>query len=142
MNEKGYTMLEALLQLVVFVIFSQILVLTILWFVNMKTNVLANEHTKWELFVYNMNMYFVDVTAFEVNKEGTKIIFQTPNGLYSMERYQNIIRKQVSNTGHEPLLIGIKTCQFYYENEELTVVVEFPNGITKERTYFVPIIEK
>ena len=142
MNEKGYTLLEALFQLVVFVLLSHIFILIMLWFTEMKSTVLANEHTKWELFVYDMNMYFVDVTSFEVNSTNSKITFQTPDGLYSMERYQNIIRKQVSNQGHEPLLIGIKTCQFYYENEELRIVVEFPNGISKERTYYVPIIKR
>ncbi|MFJ7735460.1 competence type IV pilus minor pilin ComGF [Lysinibacillus sp. NPDC097287] len=142
MNERGYTLLEALFQLVVFVIFSHIFILIMLWFTEMKSTVLANEHTKWELFVYDMNMYFVDVTSFEVDETNSKITFQTTDGLYSMERYHNIIRKQVSNFGHEPLLIGIKTCKFFYENEELRIVVEFPNGISKERTYYVPIKEK
>ncbi|KOS68076.1 hypothetical protein AEA09_05580 [Lysinibacillus contaminans] len=142
MNEKGYTLLEALFQVVVFMIFSHIFVLIMLWVTEMKSTVMAIEQTKWELFVYDVNMYFVDVTSFEVNEVNSKITFQTPNGLYSMERYQNIIRKKVDNLGHEPLLIGIKTCQFYYEDEELTIVVEFPNGIKKERTYYVPIIEK
>lgn len=142
MNEKGYSLLEALFQLVVFVIFSHIFVLIMLWFTEMKSTVLANEHMKWELFVYDMNMYFVDVTSFEVDKANSKITFRTPNGRYSMEHYQNIIRKQVGGLGHEPLLIGIKTCQFYYEDEELKIVVEFPNGILKERTYYVPIIKK
>lgn len=142
MNDKGYTLLESLFQLVVFVIFSHIFVLIMLWITEMKSTVLANEHTKWELFVYDANMYFVDVTSFEVNDTHSKITFQTPDGLYSIERYQNIIRKQVENHGHEPLLIGIKSGRFYYENEELTIVVEFPNGIKKERTYYVPIVEK
>lgn len=142
MNDKGYTMLEALFQLVVFAILAHIFVLIMLWSSEMKTTVLANEHTKWELFVNDLNMYFVDVTSFKVNATNSKITFQTPNGLYSMERYQNIIRKQVANLGHEPLLIGIKNGQFYYDDEELRIVVEFPNGIIKERTYYVPIIEK
>lgn len=142
MNEKGYTLLEALFQLVVFVIFSHIFVLIMLWYTEMKSTVFALEQTKWELFVYDMNMYFVDVMSFEVDETNSKITFETSDGLYSMERYQNIIRKQVKNLGHEPLLIGIKTGHFYYENEELTVVVEFPNGIKKERTYYVPIIKK
>ncbi|MFJ7953427.1 competence type IV pilus minor pilin ComGF [Lysinibacillus sp. NPDC096418] len=142
MNEKGYTLLEALFQLVVFVIFSHIFILIMLWFTEMKSTVLVNEHTKWELFVYDMNMYFVDVTSFEVNETNSKITFRTPEGLYSMEQYQNIIRKQVANLGHEPLLIGIKSGRFYYENGELKIAVEFLNGISKERTYYVPIMEK
>lgn len=142
MNEKGYTLLEALFQLVVFVILSQIFVLIMLWYAEMKSTVFAIEHTKWELFVNDVNKYFVDVMSFEVNEKNSKITFETPDGLYSMESYQNIMRKQVKNLGHEPLLIGIKTGHFYYEHEELTIAVEFLNGIKKERTYYVPIVEK
>lgn len=40
------------------------------------------------------------------------------------------------------MLIGINKCQFQYENNRVTVAVEFPSGIQKERTFYVPIIEK
>ena len=142
MNEKRYTLLEALFQVVVFVIFSHIFILIMLWYAEMKSTVFAVEQTKWELFVYDVNTYFVDVMSFEVSENHDKITFEIPEGLYSIEHYQTIIRKQVKRLGHEPVLIGVKTCQFYYENEELTIVVEFLNGIKKERTYYVPIIKK
>lgn len=142
MNEKGYTLLEALFQLVVFVILSHIFILIMLWYAEMKSTVFAIEHTKWELFVNDVNKYFVDVMSFEVNDKNLEMTFETPDGVYSMEYYQNIIRKKVNNLGHEPLLIGIKSGHFYYENEVLTIAVEFSNGIKKERTYYVPIIQK
>ena len=142
MNEKGYTLLEALLQLIVFVILSHFFILIMLWYSEMKSTVFAVEQTKWELFVYDMNTYFVDVKSFEVSQNNTKITFEIPEGLYSIEQYQNTIRKQVNNLGHEPLLIGVESCLFYYKNEELTVAVKFLNGIKKERTYYVPITKK
>lgn len=142
MNEKGYTLLEALFQVVVFVILSHVFILIMLWYSEMKSTVFAVEQTKWELFVYDVNTYFVDVVSFEVSGNNSKITFEIPEGLYSIEQYQNIIRKQVKNLGHEPVLIGVKTCEFYYKNEELTIFVEFLNGIKKERTYYVPIIKK
>lgn len=142
MNEKGYTLLEALFQVVVFVILSHVFIFIMLWYSEMKSTVFAVEQTKWELFVYDVNTYFVDVVSFEVSGNNSKITFEIPEGLYSIEQYQNIIRKQVKNLGHEPVLIGVKTCKFYYKNEELTIFVEFLNGIKKERTYYVPIIKK
>ena len=63
MNEKGYTLLEALFQVVVFVILSHVFILIMLWYSEMKSTVFAVEQTKWELFVYDVNTYFVDVVS-------------------------------------------------------------------------------
>lgn len=142
MNEKGFTLLEALFQVVVFTVLSHIFILIMLWYAEMKSTMFAVEQSNWELFVFDINTYFVDVISFEVYKDHGKITFETPRGLYSIEHYQTIIRKQVNHLGHEPLLIGVKNCQFYLKNEELTIAVEFLNGIKKERTYYVPINKK
>ena len=40
------------------------------------------------------------------------------------------------------MLIGINKCQFSYSENKLTVAVEMASGIQKERTFYVPIIEK
>ena len=142
MNEKGYTLLEALFQVVVFTVLSHIFILIMLWYAEMKSTIFAVEQSNWELFVYDVNTYFVDVISFEVSDDHAKITFEIPGGLYSIEQYQTIIRKRIKNLGHEPLLNGVRTCQFYYINEELTIAVEFLNGIKKERTYYVPISKK
>lgn len=62
MNEKGYTLLEALFQLVVFVLVMQLVVLIMLWYAEMKTTVISDEQSKWELFVYDLNSYFENIT--------------------------------------------------------------------------------
>ncbi len=41
MNEKGYTLIEAMFQLVVFVLISHFFVLIILWFAEMKSTMLT-----------------------------------------------------------------------------------------------------
>ena len=142
MNEKAYTLIEALFQVVVFTVLSHIFILIMLWYAEMKTTMFAVEQSNWELFVYDINTYFLDVLSFEVSDKHDKITFETPGSLYSIEYYQTIIRKQVNHQGHEPLLIGVRTCKFDYQNGELTIAVEFLNGIKKERTYYVPIHKK
>jgi len=141
MNERGYTLLEALFQLVVFVLIGHLAVFIMLWFAEMKTTVLSNEQSKWELFVYDLNMYLHDISSFTIRQDQKRITFQAANTIHQIDCYSNIIRDQV-NGGHVPMLIGINKCQFQYERDMLTIAVELPSGIKKERTFYVPVIEK
>ncbi|KOP70475.1 hypothetical protein AMS59_19795 [Lysinibacillus sp. FJAT-14745] len=142
MNERGYTLLEALFQLVVFVLIAHLVVFIMLWFAEMKTTVLSNEQSKWELFVYDLNMYLDDISSFTIRQDQKRITFQAADTIHHIDCYGNIIRDQV-NGGHVPMLIGINKCQFQYEKDMLTVAVELlPSGIKKERTFYVPVIEK
>lgn len=141
MNERGYTLLEALFQLVVFVLIAYLVVFIMLWFAEMKTTVLSDEQSKWELFVYDLNMYVNDISSFTIRKDQKRITFQVADTIHNIDCYSNIIRDQV-NGGHVPMLIGINKCQFKYEENMLTVAVELPSGSKKERTFYVPVIEK
>jgi len=141
MNERGYTLLEALFQLVVFVFIAHLVVFIMIWFAEMKTTVLFDEQSKWELFVYDLNMYLNDISSFSIRKDQKRITFQAADTIHNIDCYSNIIRDQV-NGGHVPMLIGINKCQLKYEEDMLTVAVEFPSGIKKERTFYVPVIEK
>ncbi|MGN4124557.1 competence type IV pilus minor pilin ComGF [Lysinibacillus sphaericus] len=141
MNEKGYTLLESLFQVIVFVLISHLFIVIMLWYAQIKTTILTDEHSKWELFVYDLNMYLVDVSSFTIRDDQRRITFQASGTLHHIDCYNNMIRNQV-NGGHVPMLIGLNRCQFQYTNNELTVAVGFPSGLQKERTYYVPIIEK
>ncbi|KUF34065.1 MULTISPECIES: competence type IV pilus minor pilin ComGF [Lysinibacillus] len=141
MNDKGYTLIEAIFQLVVFVLVSQLVVLIMLWFAEMKSTMLTDEQTKWELFVYDVNHSLQNVSAFAIREDRKRVSFQTANTIHHIDCYPNIIREQI-NGGHVPMLIGINKCQFNYTENMLTVAVEMTSGIQKERSFYVPIIEK
>ncbi|MEK5332319.1 competence type IV pilus minor pilin ComGF [Lysinibacillus sp. FSL W8-0992] len=142
MNEKGYTLLEALFQLIVFVLVCHVLILIILWAANMKATMMTDEQTKWELFVFEMNTYLTNATTpITIRRDQKRLTLKTLNTLHHFDCYRNMIRDQV-NGGHVPMLIGINKCQFQFNNNELTIAVEFPSGLKKERTYYVPIFEK
>jgi len=141
MNERGYTLLEAMLQLVVFVLIAHLVVFIMLWFAEMKITVLSDEQSKWELFVYDLNTYVNDISSFEIRKDQKRITFQAADTVHNIDCYRNIIRDQV-NGGHVPMLVGINKCQFRYEKDMLTVAVELPSGIKKERTFYVPVFKK
>jgi len=140
-NEKGYTLLEAMFQLIVFVLVSHLFVLIMLWYVEMTSTMQTDEQSKWELFVYDLNKELKDILAFSIRGDQKRITFQTTETVHHIDCYRNIIREQV-NGGHVPMLNGINKCQFNYSGNMLTVAVEMPNGIQKERTFYVPIIKK
>jgi len=141
MNEKGYTLLEALFQLIVFVLVCHLFLLVILWAANMKTTMLTDKQSKWELFVFDMNMHLANASSITIRRDQRRITLQASNTLHHFDCYRNMIREQV-NGGHVPMLIGINKCQFDLNDNELTIAVEFPSGLKKERTYYVPIFEK
>lgn len=140
-NEKGYTLLEAMFQLIVFVLISHFFVLIMLWYAEMTSTMQTDEQSKWELFVYDLNKGLKDILMFSVRDDHNRITFQTTESVHHIDCYRNIIREQV-NGGHVPMLNGINKCQFTYSENMLTVAVEMHSGMQKERTFYVPIIEK
>ena len=56
-NEKGYTLLESLFQLMIFFLFASISVLLIYWFRDSYNFEKMKEDVNWELFVYDLNQY-------------------------------------------------------------------------------------
>lgn len=140
-NEKGYTLLEALFQLIAFALISHLFVLIMLWYAEMTSTMQSDEQAKWELFVYDFNKGLKDILAFSVREDQKRISFQTSETVHYIDCYRTIIREQV-NGGHVPMLNGIHKCHFTYSENRLTVSVEMPSGMKKERTFYVPIIEK
>ncbi|WP_144787494.1 competence type IV pilus minor pilin ComGF [Lysinibacillus fusiformis] len=140
-NEKGYTLLEAMFQLIVFVLVSHLFVLIMLWYAEMTSTMQTDEQSKWELFVYDLNKGLRNILTFSVQDDHNRITFQTTESVHYIDCYRNIIREQV-NGGHIPMLNGINKCRFTYSGNMLTVAVEMPSGMQKERTFYVPIIEK
>ncbi|WP_341299669.1 competence type IV pilus minor pilin ComGF [Lysinibacillus sp. FSL H8-0500] len=141
MNENGYTLLEALFQLMVFVLVSHLFVLIMVWFADMTSTMLTDEQSEWELFVYDLNRYLHEVSTFSIRDDHKRITFQRGEIVYHIDCYRNLIREQV-NGGHVPMLNGVDACQFRYIDNMLTVAVKFPSGMQKERTFYVAIIEK
>ncbi|GLC88719.1 hypothetical protein LYSBPC_18460 [Lysinibacillus piscis] len=112
-----------------------------LWFGTMNKTVMSDEQSKWELFVYDFNMYLQNIQSFSVRYDKRRITFKANNITHNIDCYSDLIRDQVAG-GHIPLLNGVRRCQFEYIDGHVTVAVEMPSGIKKERTFYVPIIEK
>jgi len=85
MNERGYTLLEAMFQLVVFVLIAHFVVFIMVWFAEMKTTMLSDEQSKWELFVYDLNMYVNDISSFSIRNDQKRITFQAADTIHNID---------------------------------------------------------
>ncbi len=139
--KNGYTLLEALYHLVVFILFSQFIILVFIWIQKQNDTYLTSEHLTWELFVNDFQNYLVNVKDIEVTGYEDKIEITYIDNTNSIQigQLNEVIRKQVRHVGNVPMLIGIQNLKFDLQGNELKMIVRYPNGLVKERTFFVQI---
>lgn len=139
LNNKGFTLLEALFQFVVFILLVTILMMVVLWLNQMNQSLLTDENVTWELFVQDVQQLFSNVDKITVKEkyEQIEIAYVDSVDRKQIDRYGDVIRLQTNDKGYVPLLIGIQKVQFGLEGDFLTIYVEFRNGVVKERTFFV-----
>lgn len=137
-NQKGFTFLEALFQLIVVLLFSHIIALIYMWFHEMDSSQYLQE-TTWEMFIFELQQYIDNSEEiFLTNKNSVLHLKDVDMGeTTQISRYGDMIRKQVDNTGHVPLFIGIKQLSFKLSDNNLIISVEFLDGVKKERSLFV-----
>jgi len=138
-NCQGYTLLEALFSFTVFVLLSQILILVFLWIQNMNTSFFSNEEAAWELFVQDIQYYFVNVEELKVSNDTKtmEVFYADPKATKKINRSGDALRLLINNQGNIPLLLGIKSVSFRKDGDFAIISVIFQNGIEKERRFFV-----
>lgn len=143
-NSQGYTLMEALFQVAVFVLFSHYLILIYFLISQMNNSLLSNEHVAWEVFVQDVQKYFLNIEEITVSKRMDEVEIKQINSTdrRQLDRYGDIIRLQTNNKGYIAMIIGIKDAKFELNESFLTIKVEFQNGLKKERTFFVELYKE
>lgn len=140
-HQKGFTLIEALFQLVVFALFTQLAIGFYLLIQHWNASFFTEESIEWEIFIQDFQQYLLEIEE----------IYQTGNALYivdssaeniKIDKISDVLRLQINNKGYVPLLIGIKNVDFSISDPFLTVKIEFLNGIVKERELFIQYVEK
>lgn len=133
---KGFTLLDALFQLVIFSMFSQLLLLFILVIQQWNDSFLTNEHVNWEVFVQDFQQYLIQVNKITINNQSMTIQY-TSGEQIKINQSSDVVWMQKNNEGYIPLLFGIRQVNFSLTDDSLTMKAEFLNGIVKERVLFV-----
>lgn len=136
-NERGYTLIESLFQLIVFTIFVQLIVLFFLWKAPIENQYSAKNTTAWELFALDLQAVLLDVWEFELHRDQTGFKMKTERGTINIEYHNKVIRKRVDLEGHVPFITHIQSAQFYRQGEKLIVEVLLEDGTRKERDFVV-----
>ncbi|MFJ8236984.1 competence type IV pilus minor pilin ComGF [Ureibacillus sp. NPDC094379] len=143
LNQNGFTLLEALIHLVIFFMFTFFIGLFYSWTNQLNISIFTKEHLSWEMFTYDFENYFNDISEITINEDGKgiEITYMNAENKVQINQSNEVLRKQVEGRGHVPMLVGVKNVEFNLEQGFVEIRVEFLNGLKKERTFFVPYIK-
>lgn len=139
LTSRGYTFIDAILQLSALMLFSQLILFYSVWFKQVERYFFHAEPIEWEIFSLDIESYVSTVTTMgeQLNQNGIRFV---KNGEeFDIECYQSSIRKQKNRLGHEPMLTGLNSCKVQLIGDHVIIQVDFENGRNEERTYEVSI---
>lgn len=136
-DQSGYTLLEGVLHLAVFMLFAQVLAGTMWWLSKTESTVTDATEIEWSLFIQYVDFYISDVESIRINNNSSGITVRKNKANYKVEIYQNLIRKQKDLEGHEQMLLNVKSLNIDMEGNLLRMKVNFLNELEKEHVFYV-----
>ena len=135
-SNTGFTFLEALLQLVVLLVFSQLILLMIISIPRFNTTE-ALVDLNWELFINDFQKYLLDTDYISVHDSGKELKIVRGENYYFFGQSNEMIRVRL-NSGNEVLFVGVQSIQFHINNNEITLIAHLLDGREKERIFIAP----
>lgn len=138
-NEDGYTLLEAMLHLIIFALFAQLFVLFFYWKIPIDRQYKNNSIIAWEVFAADFQDEIVFLNSpVEVINSGKGVRFRTTRGVITIEMNNRVIRKRINGLGHVPLLTEVAHTHFKLNDEPiLHVEVLMADGTEVERDFVI-----
>jgi competence protein ComGF len=139
LTSRGYSLIDAILQLSVLLLFSQLILFYSVWFKQVEKHFFHAESIEWEMFSLDIENHVWSVTTIIEQMNHTGIRYVKDGDEYDIECYPSLIRKQKNRLGHEPMLTAVKLCRIQVIGDQVVIHVEFKNGRKEERTYEVSV---
>ncbi len=136
-EEAGYTLFEAILQVVIFALFAQLFVLFFYWKAPIDQQYHNRSVMAWEMFAADFQDEISLVKSIEVIRAGDGIRFQTSRGTITIEEKNQVIRKSIGGLGHVPLITEVVRTNFTLNDPILAVEVLMQDGTEMERDFIV-----
>ncbi|WP_431029834.1 hypothetical protein [Lysinibacillus sp. LZ02] len=135
-REYGFTFIEALLHLLLFVVFAHLI-----YFLVMEFNELSGMQQKrveadWEICVTDISRYLTYDSVVTVSTDGLIVNVTTPHETYDIRFLNNALWKR-QKSGNETLLTGVKKAIFFLDHNKLVLKVQLESGVKKERIFIV-----
>lgn len=141
-DQSGYTLLEGILHLAVFMLFAQVLAGTMWWLLYTEASVTDTTETEWALFIQYVDSYLTEVDSIEIHENLKGMTIRKDKTNYKVESYKNLIRKQKNWEGHEQMLLNVESLDVEMGDNSLLLKVNFLNGIEKEHVFYVTFSTK
>jgi competence protein ComGF len=134
LNNKGFTLLDALLSFFVFSIISLSFPMIIKGFETIKSESIPPRYYEWNLFSESLGNEVWDTGGIIVSPE--RISFEKEGEWITYERYQNSVRRKVNDRGHEVVLQSIHSLALSEVPQGVKVKVEFEGGESMESEFY------
>lgn len=136
-QEDGFTFVEALLQLVLLVVFGQLLFLIFIEYQEMNDIKKKRLEADWEICVNDINQSLpYGKSKITVSQGGLSITVRTPDKVYNIQFLNKVLWKR-ENNGNETLLTGVKSANFELNDNRLLLKVKLEDGKERERIFIV-----
>lgn len=135
-EQSGFTLLEAILSIVILTAIMSILPLMYHWFSAIDRTLSLEEEFEWNIFLIQLRDELGTIDSY---RSGTERIYITKNRLsIKYERHTWNIRRQVGDRGHEIVLQNVRRFDVKEEDPMLLIRVEFLNGRKEEAMFLMP----
>ena len=136
-DERGYTLLESIFQLMIMTVFIHLFLLFFFWKEPIEQQYADYSSTEWELFSLDLQHILSDVSEIRLVSAGKSIRLKDARGVIDIEQSGTVIRKRVDGAGHIPLLTGIRNVTYTFDGITLTAHVTMQDHSVKVRGYAV-----
>ena len=144
-NERGFTLLESIFQLIIFILFANISLLLIFWFRDIIMLEKMKDEANWDLFIYDLNQYNERSVTGKLNS-ATSIqmeLLDAEDGKYFIfNRSERHILKHSNLGGNEILLPYVRAWSLTVDGNELLVKVVMQDGTRRERRLVMPLVKE
>ncbi|MCA1054807.1 ComGF family competence protein [Rossellomorea aquimaris] len=134
LNNKGFTLLDAMLSFLIFSFLSLSIPLIIKGLHTIEKESIPPRYYEWNLFSESLRMEVWGGSGFLFSNEG--ITFESNGKVITYERYQDSIRRRVDGQGHEVVLQGIDSFEFSEVPKGIMVSVVFKEGESVESEFY------
>ncbi|WP_163652765.1 competence type IV pilus minor pilin ComGF [Listeria sp. PSOL-1] len=125
-NSAGFTLIEAILTLIIATCMTTLIPIVILSLHSILDLSDMSLTSEWTIFRNQLlNEYNHSQSISSISKES--LCLTSTKGLVCFTKYQDMIRKQINNKGHEPLLFQIKDIDIKKANHAIKINVELSN---------------
>ena len=135
-HESGFTLIEALSQLLLLGIFTHLILFLVSEYFGLLSIKEQRIEADWEICITDMNQYFTINSFIQLSDDGFAVAVTHNDQKYHILFMNQTLWKHEKG-GNETLLTGLKHAQFSLNGNELSLTAKLENGIEKERIFIV-----